>query len=274
MADSKKNAKKTMPYIPFKTFLGFIERMKTEVLPPQLDSSMFPKMSGSGQSQLFSALRALGLIDDDNKRKPALEKLVNAYGTGDWQETLKSVIDETYAPVVSTLDLNAGTAKQIDGAFREHGGVDGQVLAKAVRFYLSALESAGQSYSPYFKSKRAGAAPKRKAAPKNNTGKTASSKTDQGAKKTAGTPPIPPVDPDLKQFTLHIPGKKDAIVSVPADLEAADWDMAQGVLNLYVSHLVQTNEAKKQEAQSSDDDVDEDYDEDFDDGEDEDYDVS
>ncbi|HEX3897401.1 MAG TPA: hypothetical protein VHW73_14475, partial [Rudaea sp.] len=67
-----------------------------------------------------------------------------------WKENLEFVVMEGYSEVIGNVDLDAGTSANLDDAFRSRGSVDGQMLDKAVRFYLAALREIGITFSPHF----------------------------------------------------------------------------------------------------------------------------
>jgi len=150
----KEQARLVPPYVPFKTFLSFIDRLKNTAIPPHIDRTVIPTMSSQIQSQLYSGLRFLRLIDGKEIATDKLRSLVKAYGTPEWKGTLSGVIGESYDNVWQDLDTDNATAGQLLEKFRVLG-VEGQMLEKAVRFFLSAQDEAGMPYSPHFKTRGA-----------------------------------------------------------------------------------------------------------------------
>jgi len=234
---AKKTGKpaKTVPYIPFKTFVNFIDGLKSTTVPTVIDSSLMTSMSGSMRSWLMNALRFLDLVDSNGVVQPKLQKLISAYKTEAWKDTLGQVISEAYVDVIGDVDLDSGTSAQLYDAFRKRGNVDGQLLEKAVRFYLAALKEAGIAVSPHF-----GNRPKRK---KVTRKKQASKKQDQ---KTSHND----VDGDddngyeekydpasTARFEIPIPDKDAAIILLPRDIEGQDWEMVKTMLDAYVKRL-------------------------------------
>jgi hypothetical protein len=55
-----------------------------------------------------------------------------------------------------------------------------------------------------------------------------------GATQPTDTPAPPPRQADVKTFQLPIPGKPDAVISVPDNLDAEDWAMLSDMLETYV----------------------------------------
>ena len=151
MPDNKKITGTIAPYIPFKTFVTFIQKLHETNAPSVIDRSVFPTMSGSVRSQLMSTLRFTGLIDSQGTVQSNLLTIVNSYNTEAWTETISKFVFDAYADIIGDVNLDNGTAAQLREAFRERGSVDKQVLDKAVRFYLAALDASGVTYSPHFK---------------------------------------------------------------------------------------------------------------------------
>ena len=137
-------------YIPFGTFINFIERLKNTAIPGQIDNSVMPNLAGGVRGSVRSALRFLGLTDTNDTVNTTFRELVQAHGTESWGEALGSVIDTAYAPVLNGLDLSGATPTQLNGKFRAAGST-GQMADKAIRFLLAALESAGRPFSPHLK---------------------------------------------------------------------------------------------------------------------------
>src|SRR5206468_344350 len=119
--------------------------------------SIMPKMSGGAQNQLMSALKFLNLIGPGGEATERLRSLVKAIGTATWKEAIADMVSFAYSSVVGGLDIDTASSKQLNDRFRERGNVDGQMLAKSVRFYIKALREAGLNFSPHFKVRQAGA---------------------------------------------------------------------------------------------------------------------
>ena len=229
MTEKHKSLKKSAPYIPFKTFTGFTDRLHSTATPPIIDGSLLHTMGGSMKSQLLSALRFMNLIDSNNVVLEPMKTLIKSYKTDSWKNELTGIIMSSYEHVVKNVDVDNGTAQQLDDAFRKYGEVDGQDLEKSVRFYLAALQECGLSYSPHFKVKR----PRKPKKPKDNKLK----------------PPFKE-DPDddlpdddgsngskRAKFNIAIPGKKPATIYIPSDIDEDDWEMVKIMLDAYVNRL-------------------------------------
>jgi hypothetical protein len=144
------------PYVSFKTFESLIDALSHGV-PTHIDRSVMPSFAGGVQAQLLLALRFLGLTDENGETKATLQAL--AEQKDDRQRIMGELLRERYAPIFSALDLMRTTPMQLEDAFRKFG-ISGETLDKSVRFFLSAVESAGISVSPLLKARKRNVAPK------------------------------------------------------------------------------------------------------------------
>lgn len=225
--DAKK-PKNITPYIPFKTFIGFIDNLKTHAVPPIIDHSLLQSMSGSMRGQLLSSLRYLNLIDSNNHVIETLKSIVTSYKTDAWQMVLHEILQEAYHDVVGEVKLDHGTSQQLIEAFKKNGNVDGQMLDKAVRFYLSALDECGIKYSPYFKAKKPRKQSQRKKKPSQK------SKSDESPESEK------PFEDDFHEganFRIPVPGKTDVVIFLPDNIDQHDWEMVKTMLDAYVGRL-------------------------------------
>src|SRR5437879_3251836 len=173
MAKDNGNEKASLPYGSWKTVRAFLGKLKQTTIPPRIDNSVMVGMSGSGKSEMRTALRYLGLIDSADTVTKNLKELVSAYGTEAWSEALSSLIWPAYNAVIGQESdwLDNGTASLLREKFKNASGMDGAALDRAIRFFLAALDDAGVTYSPYFKVRGARAASVRRAPSKKKEGR-------------------------------------------------------------------------------------------------------
>ncbi len=112
MSDAKAETKGTgrmPPYIPLSTLLTFIEELKANGIPPQIDNSVLKRFSGSVRTQLLSALKFLGLLSEDKKPAGLLPALVETYGDdAEFKKTLATVINSQFS-FLGHMDLKTAT---------------------------------------------------------------------------------------------------------------------------------------------------------------------
>src|ERR1700736_3709190 len=149
-------------YIPLIALEDFIERLRATGIPAVIDSDLTQTMSGGTASALMSALRFLGLVDQSGTPQDSLRKLVAAYDTDRWKDVFGDLVDRAYATIIGDLDLTTATRSMLDDRFRNNSKVAGQVLDKATRFYLGALEKMQRPISPHFKVRKVRAVAARK----------------------------------------------------------------------------------------------------------------
>lgn len=227
--------KKTLSpvYSSFLTFRNFIESLHSTACPPQIDRSVMTGISGGNQGSLLATLKFLHLIDHAGQVTDRMQKLIKSFGGEKrWHEELGEIICDAYVPIVGELDLDNGTFKQLRDAFKKNGNVDGQVLGKAIRFYLRALEEAGITFSPHFRPPR-GALSNGKQPKKTRARKKANKGVDRGQADSGGAPTEDECPEGCISIPLYMPGKVKGVIYVPEDLDEADCDMIDSILRAY-----------------------------------------
>jgi hypothetical protein len=115
-------------------------------VPPKIDRSIWKNQPGTVQSQIFSAYKFLGLIDDVTHPTPTLRKLVEQRSSP--SGVLKPLIEERF-PEVLKHDLATMTTAMLNTEFGTVYGVDGDVRKKAMRFFLQAAKANGMTLSKF-----------------------------------------------------------------------------------------------------------------------------
>lgn len=149
--ESAQEKSNTPPYLSWPTFSGFIGKLKNTVVPNRIDPTLLTNLSGTTQGQLLGALKFLRLTNGNGGVTERLKDLVRTYGTVDWAGVLAETIESSYKPIIGSLDLNSATSGELKEQFRKVGGIEGDTIERAMRFYLNALKNAGISYSPHLK---------------------------------------------------------------------------------------------------------------------------
>ncbi len=145
------------PYGPFKVFKQVLSDMAGSVVPNQLDSTYWGSgKSGSTQAALNTAFKFFGLVRDNKVADPKLSKLIAAFKE-DPKHALSDLVLGAYQDALGKIsDLSAATLGQLNEAFRITYAVDGDVLRKAVRFFIHAATDAGVTLSPFIAKKARG----------------------------------------------------------------------------------------------------------------------
>lgn len=129
----------TVPYLPFKTFLGTLDALDSHGMPNKIDRSVFPSQSGVMQGQIITTLRFFDLIDPHGTPSTTLEKL--AADKENRKELLKPLITKHYRDVID-LGLTKASPLQLDQAFDSYG-VSGDTKKKAKTFFIKAAQFVG-----------------------------------------------------------------------------------------------------------------------------------
>ena len=75
MSNDSGSNEKVPVYLSFKTFQSAIQNLRTHGLPNNIDRSTFDSRSGQEQTQIISAFKFLGLIDENNNTQETLRQL-------------------------------------------------------------------------------------------------------------------------------------------------------------------------------------------------------
>lgn len=149
MEQDKQNGgkvEKVAVYLSFKTFQSAVQSLRAHGLPGTLDRTAFGSRSGAEQTQILSAFRFLGLVNDANQTQESLRALVKAKeNTPEEKSILAALLKERYANAFA-LDLEAATPAQLDKVIADYGA-GGATRDRAVRFFLKACEHCGVKFS-------------------------------------------------------------------------------------------------------------------------------
>lgn len=144
------------PYISIKTFRNFLDGLRANGVPGQIDRSVMPNMSGAGQSSLITTLRYLGLMSDKGVPHEILGRLVKSQGA-DRQKIIHDIVTTSYPFLFGTgFDVKTATARQLEEKFNNVGAT-GATGKKCISFFLGITKDAGMTVSTYLQnySKRA-----------------------------------------------------------------------------------------------------------------------
>jgi hypothetical protein len=147
---TEKVRKHLPPYVSYRTFHNFIDRLQQQGTPQRIDRSYWSGiLSGSTGPQLMAAMRFLGLVDANDKPTERLKLLVPADGEKRIQ-LIRSVAAEAFSFVLkSNLDLSNATYAQLDEAFYNTFNLTDDVRRKCVKFFIAMASDAGMPISPH-----------------------------------------------------------------------------------------------------------------------------
>ncbi len=146
---SEKSRQHLPPYISYRTFGNFLSRLQ-EQIPARIDRSYWGAMlSGSTGIQLMTALRFLGLIDDNAKPTDQLKLLASAKDE-QRTEVLREITYEAYRFVLqSSFDLQNSTYAQLAEKFHDTFHLAPDVGRKCIKFFISLAADARMPLSPF-----------------------------------------------------------------------------------------------------------------------------
>ncbi|MGE0702747.1 MAG: hypothetical protein AB7F99_09570 [Vicinamibacterales bacterium] len=143
---SKRSPVGIPPYVPYRTFLAFLESMRHGV-PSHVDKSVLRSMSGGIQGWLKASLKSMKLIDQANVPQDLLRDLAASEGARR-KQLLKRVFESTYGFLDQYVDLETTTPAKLEAAFTA-AGANGDTVRKAVAFMLSLAKDADVELSPH-----------------------------------------------------------------------------------------------------------------------------
>ena len=145
----EKGRKHLPPYVSYRTFYNFIERLQQRI-PSRIDRSYWGDLlSGSTGTQLMAALRFLNLIDANGKPAERLKPLVAARGE-QRARVLQEIANDAFDFVLnSSLDLDSATYSQLQEVFHNTFQLTDDVSRKCVKFFIALANDAGMDVSPF-----------------------------------------------------------------------------------------------------------------------------
>ena len=193
-SEKQNDSQKAVPvYLSFKTLQSAVQSLRTHGLPNVFDRTAFDSRSGGEQTQILSAFKFLGFIDDANRTQPALRKLVDAAeGSAEEKAQLAAVLKERYANAIA-LNLESATPAQLDKAIADYGA-GGSTKERSVRFFVKTAEYAGIKLSPRLTARK----------PRSpNATNDSDAGAAKGKKSNSETPIIPPTGNAM--MTVELP---------------------------------------------------------------------
>jgi hypothetical protein len=143
--DAEPQGKLIPPYLPYKTLVSSLENLG-QGIPPKLDRSIWKNQPGTVQSQILSAYKFLGLMNDSTNPTEELKVLVQNRMTPG--PTLKKLIEQKYSALLSH-DLSTMTTTMLNAEFEAAYKVEGETKKKGIRFFLQAAKANGFTLSKF-----------------------------------------------------------------------------------------------------------------------------
>ena len=155
MASTASTDSSVPPYVSYRTFTNFVNEFSQGV-PSRIDRSVMKSVAGSVQAQLRTALRYLGMTDENGRTQDAFRKLATSEGAAR-QETLRNILEDRYPFLLSSpgFDLTATTPAEFTEQFRNQGA-KGDTIRKCELFFLNAAKDAGITFSQHLEQRAPG----------------------------------------------------------------------------------------------------------------------
>jgi len=208
------------PYMSYGVFKSAIDTLAESTVPTgPLDRRVLDNLSGADHGALISGLRFLGYVDEERRATESYRQLVSAAKEpAKFKDFLIEALTK-YDPVIGDVDMEFGTAAEVEKAFRDYGVSQGQMLTKTIRFYIKVLQEIGIKVSPHITK------PKPRA-PRNGT-----KKIERGPKVTLVQPSGEYATP--KGFErMPVPGLPEAFIQYPLNVTEAHCDLFDAVVKV------------------------------------------
>jgi hypothetical protein len=233
----------TPPYMSFGVFTKSIETLADTTVPTGgLDRRVFSMFSGADYGTLIPGLRFLGLIDEERKATTEYRELVQlSKEPAKFKARLLEIVTAKYKPIIGTLNLQHGTAAQIEKAFKEFGVPSGQMLTKTIRFYLKALTECGFKLSPYITARKP-----RTANPTSKKNETDKSRPQLKKQYLDLSDSMRPDEIAVGFERLPLPGMPNSFIQYPTNLTEAHCQILEAMVGvLRTSVKARTGEKEK-----------------------------
>jgi len=145
MSDTER--KHLPPYMPYKTFLTFLDHLRSVGMPSHIDKSVMTSMSGAMQSWLKSTLKFMKLVDADDVPDERLVKLVQAEGEAR-KAHLLALFKSTYGFLDGTVDLQNTTPQKLRSTLADLGS-QGETVEKMMAFLIAFAKDTGVPLSQH-----------------------------------------------------------------------------------------------------------------------------
>jgi len=216
-------------YVSYSSLVSFINGLRENPMPQQIDRYVMPKASGSQISATVNALKYLKWLDANSKPTEPFKQFAKADDEAR-KALLKKTLESSYHFLFNDPEfhLDRATGQMMAEKFRALG-MQGATLSKAIGFFLGAAKDAGIQVSGHIKPPPV---PAGKGAAKKSGGK----RKDEGYEEEEEEEIEH--DPSTQRFQIPIPGKQSAVFIIPNDLEQEDWEMLKTVLDAYIARLL------------------------------------
>jgi len=220
--------KQLLPYGTYTTFKNTVERFVNSTVPTSINRHVLDDVSGGEFSALASTLKFLGLMNSDQTLKPEFKQLVDALAKNktEYESVLLNLMTDAYKPVLGNFDIEAGTLPDLEKKFRDAGMPSGQMLTKAIRFYIKAQQDCGVPVSEHITKPRP-----RTRKPKDQKARKPEGKQEHQNTNT-GTPPraADTVPSNCERQT--IPFVEGGFIQYPKNLTETDVTMFEAMISV------------------------------------------
>jgi hypothetical protein len=154
MLSDERIRRRLPPYVSYRTFKTFLERLE-QGIPARIDRSFWGEsFSGTTGNQLMAALMFLSLVDGSGTPTNRLKLLVGAKDVKRNDILKQTCMDAFDFLFKGTFDTQTATPAQMQKAFHSNFKISAGVNRKCIKFFMDMANDAGISLSPFITSKK------------------------------------------------------------------------------------------------------------------------
>ena len=237
MANGDTSGEELPPYIPFSTFVNFVERLKSTAIPSKIDNTVMPNLAGGVTVVRFGRPFSTRLTDSEDHVNTTFRDLVQTRGTDSSEVALATaVIDTAYHPVLNAQLTAAGATPKRLQINSKRQGVRPDAGESDPLFYTGAPESGWQAVLAHLIARGKHVFIRQRnseecEAALRGRGNASESERRRGRGRDSpfGT------GTKVRSFNFPIPGQPDIRVVVPEKLDDPDaWEMVNATLRSYI----------------------------------------
>lgn len=226
---AEKIEKSNLPaYMPYGTFINFINGLRETGVPSKIDRSLMPNASGSLVSALIGSLKFLNLISSDGRPTAKMQHLVDSEGD-ERKGAFKAIFEDSYPFLTKTetFDLTKATTAEVAERFRSQD-ITGSTVGKGITFLIGLAKGADVKLSPHLKPP----------APARN-GKKPSKKrealvADVEVDEPTGGVPMGMVG--FVKISIPLHGMEDGAVYLPDGMTKSQWSYALKITKFLIEN--------------------------------------
>lgn len=141
--ESEFDRRRVPPYVSYRAFRSCVGRLRHGELPDRIGrEALGSRLSPSVRTQVMTALRFFGLVDELDGPTDRLRAMLATYQTPEWRPSLANLVADAYGTLLTDVTPPAATAA-FAAALAERYRTKTEVARKCATFFVHAARDAG-----------------------------------------------------------------------------------------------------------------------------------